>query len=359
MANRQTWLTSLEAHERITVIGSGSWGTTLALVMARKGLPVILWTRDAAEAARINETRQNERFLAGYEFPPNLTATADLEVALARGCRMLVFATPSGEMLANVQLARPLLERLLATSHPPVLLSATKGLEKESLLRMTQVIEQELPQAEAAGLVCALSGPNLAKEVASGKPGATVIAGRNQEVTALAQRLVMTTTFRVYTNTDVIGVELGGALKNIIALGAGLADGLNAGDNSKGAFMTRGMAEIGRLGAAAGADPLTFLGLAGLGDMVATCASQYSRNRFVGQELAKGRKLDEIRAGMQGVAEGVSTTVAARKLAQKYGVEMPITDQLYQLLFEQKDLLTAITDLMMREPTEEMYGFKL
>jgi glycerol-3-phosphate dehydrogenase (NAD(P)+) len=218
-------------------------------------------------------------------------------------------------------------------------------------------LEQELP--EAAGKVCALSGPNLAKEVAAGKPGATVIAGKSEEACQKAQNLITASTFRVYTNHDLIGVELGGALKNIIALGAGISDGLEAGDNAKGAFMTRGMAEIGRLGVAAGADPLTFLGLAGLGDLVATCASPLSRNRYVGQELAKGHTLTEIRAGMSQVAEGVYTTAAARQMALKYGVEMPITEQLYLLLFENKSPLAAITDLMLREPTSEMYGFRI
>lgn len=359
MTDRQMFVTKLADNEWITVIGSGSWGTTLALVMARKGLTVKVCARNAEEATKINASRQNERFLAGYQFPPTLTATADLEAALAPGCRMLVFVTPSGNLLTNLTEIKPLLHSLLNSKQPPVLLSASKGLEMQSLLRMTELIEQELPQARQAGLVCALSGPNLAKEVASGKPGATVIAGRNIEAAEQAQRYVMTPTFRVYTNPDVIGVELGGALKNIIALGAGLADGLQAGDNAKGAFITRGMAEIGRLGVAAGANPLTFLGLAGLGDMVATCASPFSRNRYVGQELAKGRNLEEIRAGMSGVAEGVSTTAAARRLAEKYGVEMPITAQLYRLLFEQKNPLEAIAELMMREPTQEMYGFKI
>ena len=359
MTNRQTWIANLESHERIAVIGTGSWGTTLALVMARKGLNVLLCTRDAAEAELLNSARENVRFLPGHMFPPNLVATADLEAALASGCRMVVLVTPSGAMLANIQKLRPLLEPLLTSATPPVILSASKGLERESLLRMTEVIAQELPQAQELGLICALSGPNLAKEVAEGKPGATVIAGPNEKFTSLAQNYIMTSTFRVYTNVDVVGVELGGALKNIIALGAGLSDGLNAGDNAKGAFMTRGMAEIGRLGVAAGANPLTFLGLAGLGDMVATCASPYSRNRYVGQELAKGRKLEDIRAEMKGIAEGISTTVAARRLAEKYEVEMPITDQLYYLLFEQKNPLLAIKDLMMREPTKEMYGFNI
>lgn len=342
-------------ESRVTILGSGSWGTTLALLCARKGLLTYLWVRKPEDAALLSADKENKRFLPGYTFPDSLKVTASLEEAL-QGASLVIFAAPSGELRHNAQLARPY---LATQAEPPVVLSAAKGLEMETLLRMSEVLEQELPEAAAANQVCALSGPNLSKEVAAGKPGATVIAGKGEAACEKAQNLIMTSTFRVYTNHDVIGVELGGALKNIIALGAGLADGLNAGDNAKGAFMTRGMAEIGRLGVAAGADPLTFLGLAGLGDMVATCASPLSRNRFVGQELAKGRTLAEIRAGMNQVAEGVYTTAAARRMAQKYGVEMPITEQLYLLLFENKNPMVAIADLMMREPTQELYGFRI
>jgi glycerol-3-phosphate dehydrogenase (NAD(P)+) len=344
-----------KSEERVAVLGSGSWGTTLALLCAHKGLATTLWVRTAKEAEQLKNCNENTRFLPGNFFPANLHVTADLEEALEDSL-LIIFAAPSSELRHNAQLVQPIIKKL---SEPPVMLSAAKGLEMETLLRMSEVLEQELPEAATRQRICVLSGPNLAKEVAAGKPGATVIAGKGDEACELAQNLIMTPTFRVYTNHDVIGVELGGALKNIIALGAGLADGLNAGDNAKGAFMTRGIAEIGRLGVAAGADPLTFLGLAGLGDLVATCASPLSRNRFVGQELAKGRTLTEIRAGMNQVAEGVFTTAAARRMAEKYGVEMPITEQLYLLLFENKNPLVAIRDLMMREPTKEMYGFRI
>ncbi|NWJ97442.1 MAG: NAD(P)-dependent glycerol-3-phosphate dehydrogenase [Chloroflexi bacterium] len=340
---------------RIAVLGSGSWGTTLALLTARKGLVTYLWTRTPEEATEFTRDNENRRFLPGYSFPPNLRVTASLEEAL-NDCTLIIFAAPSSDLRYNARLAQPY---LAAQAEPPLVVSAAKGLEMMTLLRMSQVLEEELPEIAAVGNVCALSGPNLSKEVAADKPGATVIAGKSEKACQQAQNLITTTTFRVYTNHDLIGVELGGALKNIIALGAGLSDGLEAGDNAKGAFMTRGIAEIGRLGVAAGADPLTFLGLAGLGDMVATCASPFSRNRYVGQELAKGRKLDEIRASMGQVAEGVYTTAAARQMALKYGVEMPITEQLYLLLFENKDPMIAITDLMMREPTSEMYGFRI
>lgn len=342
--------------QHVAVIGTGSWGTTLGLLVARKGLSVQLWTRTPEEAAALRADGENRRFLPGHPFPPNLQVTADLEEVLSEGCQMIIFGAPSSKLRQSVQQTRPYYDAL---KEKPVALSAAKGLEMDTLLRMSELIEQELPIAAEQGLVCVLSGPNIAKEVADGKPGATVIAGRNEKAAAKAQNLITSNTFRVYTNHDVIGVELGGALKNIIALGAGLCDGLEAGDNAKGAFMTRGMAEIGRLGVAAGADPLTFLGLAGLGDLVATCASPHSRNRFVGQELAKGRSLDDIRAGMSQVAEGVFTTAAARRMAERYNLEMPITEQLYLLLFENKPPMQAIRDLMMREPTHELYGFRI
>ncbi len=349
-------MAELGNSEFVTVIGSGSWGTTLALLVARKGLATVLWVRTPEEAQTLQADGENKRFLPGPKFPPTLRVTADLAEALAPGCAMIILASPSGEMRHNLRLCYPYLEKL---TNLPIMLSAAKGLEKDNLYRMTEIIAQEWPQGEEAGKICALSGPNLSREVADGKPGATVIAGRNPATIEKAQQIITSRTFRVYTNPDVVGVELAGALKNIIALGAGLSDGLEAGDNAKGAFMTRGMAEIGRLGVAAGANPLTFLGLAGLGDMVATCSSRYSRNRHVGEELAKGHSLEEIIQGMSQVAEGVYTTVSARKLAQKYGVEMPITEQLYQVMFEGKSAIAAIADLMLREPTEEMYGFTL
>ncbi len=340
----------------ITIIGTGSWGTTLGLLVARKGLPVKLWTRTPEEAATLKADNENRRFLPGHAFPAAVTVTASLEEALTEGCQMVIFSAPSSKFRASVQQVRPYFEAL---KKKPLALSAAKGLEMDTLLRMTQVLEQELPEAAEQGLICALSGPNISKEVADGQPGATVIAGKNASAIEKAQVLINSPMFRVYTNPDVIGVELSGALKNIIALGAGISDGLGAGDNAKGAFMTRGMAEIGRLGVAAGADPLTFLGLAGLGDLVATCASPYSRNRFLGQELAKGRTLEEIRAGMSQVAEGVFTTAAARRMAERYNLEMPITEQMYQVLFENKPTTRAIYDLMRREPTRELYGFKI
>jgi len=233
-------------------------------------------------------------------------------------------------------------------------LSASKGLEQNTLRRMTEVVAEQLPGVS----VCALSGPNLAREIALGKPATSVVASHDLDAAERARDLLMSDHFRCYTNEDVIGVEMGGALKNIIAIGAGMADGLNAGDNAKAAFLTRGIAEIARLGVAVGADPLTFAGLTGLGDMVATCASRFSRNHFVGEELAKGRSIGDIQTGMNQIAEGILTTRAARELGRRVGVEMPITDQIYSVLFEAKPALEAISALMGREATHELAALR-
>jgi glycerol-3-phosphate dehydrogenase (NAD(P)+) len=235
------------------------------------------------------------------------------------------------------------------------ILSAAKGLEVDTTKRMTQVIYEEIDPAYRHN-ICVLSGPNLSTEIVHGLPATTVIAAQDTAVAKRAQGIMASATFRVYTNNDVIGVELGGALKNIVALAAGLSDGLGYGDNAKAALVSRGLAEISRLGVAMGANPLTFAGLAGLGDLVATCASPLSRNRFVGQELAKGRPLAEITASMINVAEGISTTVAARGMAREYGVDMPITEQVYRVLFEWLDVTKAMATLMGRELKSEMLG---
>ncbi len=217
---------------------------------------------------------------------------------------------------------------------------------------MSQVLEEELPTELHTG-ICALSGPNLAKEVAQGKPASTVVAGKDDRTTACVQAIMMSPTFRVYTSRDIVGVELGGALKNIIALGAGIADGLALGDNGKSALITRGLAEISRLGMAAGADPMTFAGLAGMGDIVATCASTLSRNRYVGEQLARGKTWPEIRRSMQNVAEGVNTTGAALEMAGALGVDLPITQVTYRVLHENLPPQQAITELMGRPPRSE------
>lgn len=333
---------------RIAVVGTGSWGTTLAVMLAKAGHDTTLWARTPQEAETLRSSRENKRFLPDVILPDNLDVTASLEEALD-SCEMLLLVVPAQRMRENVRQVRPFLQR------QTIILSAAKGLELESALRMSEVIAEELP-SEFEERICVLSGPNLSREILEGLPTGTVIASRSESVAEFAQDIVMMPLFRVYTHDDVIGVELGGALKNIIALGAGAAEQLGYGENAKAIFMTRGLAEITRLGVAAGANPLTFAGLAGIGDLVCTCASRDSRNHYVGVELARGRSLEDVEREMTMVAEGVNTTKAAVKLAERYGVEMPITEQIYQVLFEGKDVQQAIRDMMLRGPKREFEG---
>lgn len=332
---------------RVTVVGTGSWGTTLAILSARQGLPTYLLARTEEEASTLQAAGENSRFLPGFPFPPGLTLTTDLGVALD-GCTLLLMVVPSQTMRANIRAVKPYL-----TSDRLIITSASKGLELNTLLRMTEVLREELGE-EWAGRLAALSGPNLSKEIVAGRPATSVVAADDPQVAQSVQEHLTGGRFRVYTNPDLVGVELAGALKNIIALAAGMADGMQAGDSSKAALVTRGLAEIARLGMAAGASLFTFAGLAGLGDMIATCASPLSRNRTLGEELAKGKTLEQMRVIMGGqVAEGVTTTVAARALAARHGIEMPITEQLYQILFEGKAPLDGLNSLLTREPTDE------
>ncbi|HYP20614.1 MAG TPA: NAD(P)H-dependent glycerol-3-phosphate dehydrogenase [Chloroflexia bacterium] len=331
----------------MTVIGTGSWGTTLAILTARQGSTTYLLARTEAEAATFASDGENKRFMAGHPFPPGLTPTADVEEALSH-CDILLMVVPSQTMRTNIANLKPYLK-----NKETIVVSAAKGLELGTLLRMSEVLGQELGEAWA-GRLAAISGPNLAREIVAGRPATSVVAAGAVEVAQRVQEALTGGLFRVYTNPDLIGIELAGSLKNIIAIAAGMADGMEAGDSAKAALITRGLVEIGRLGLAAGATMFTFAGLAGLGDIIATCASPLSRNRFLGQELAKGRTMEEMRATMGGqVAEGVTTTVAARELAARYGIEMPITEQLYQILFEGKAPLAGLYSLLTREPTDE------
>ncbi len=337
-------------EKRIAVVGTGGWGTTLAAMVAGAGRGVFLCARTEEEAVTLRASRENRRFLPGVTLPDDLTITSSLEQALD-SCAMLMMVVPAQTMRENVRLVRP------HVHEDTVVLSAAKGLETETGLRMSQVIAEELGR-EANEAICVLSGPNLSREIASGMASGTVIAAAREEVAEFARDLVMTGRFRVYTHSDVTGVELAGALKNIIALGAGAADELGYGENAKAIFMTRGLAEITRLGVAAGANPLTFSGLAGVGDLMCTCASPHSRNHYVGQELAKGRSLQEVKQSMRTVAEGVNTTKAAMKLASSFHVEMPITEQIFKVLFEGKDIHQAITEMLVRDPKRELEGLE-
>ncbi len=326
--------------DKTVIVGATTWGTTLALVLAGEGRPVTLLARDAAEGRRLESARENARFLPGAPFPPPLRVSADAADALD-GAALTILAVPSDRMRGNV---RRISGHLGADA---VVVSAAKGLELPSALRMSEALAEELPPSLHPG-ICALSGPNLAKEIAQGKPASTVIAGATPEAAERAQTALLSSRFRVYTSSDVTGVELGGALKNIVALGAGICDGLEFGENAKAAFVTRGLAEIARLGEAAGALPLTFAGLAGVGDVIATCASRLSRNRYVGEQLAQGRSWPEIRAAMDNVAEGVNATEAALKIAARLNVEMPIAQTTYRILHEGLSPREAAAELMER-----------
>ncbi len=331
----------------VGVIGSGAWGTTLALLLVNKGIQTTLWEHRPERAIEIQQRRENTMFLPGFRFPDALCVTSDVKEAV-EGKDMLLLVTPSQRMRENVRFLAPYV------SKETIFVSASKGIEISSLKRMTEIICEELPNA--GNRVAALSGPNISREIAEGKPTAAVVAAYDKGVGVRARTLLTTANYRVYTADDVVGVELGGALKNIIAIGAGINDGLDMGDNAKAAFITRGLAELARLGIAAGANPLTFAGLAGIGDLIATCASPLSRNHQLGQRLGAGEKLEHILSSTHTVVEGVYTTKAALKLAERYNVEMPITYQLSLILFEGLDPRKAIPELMMRDPKHELEG---
>ena len=335
---------------KIAIIGTTTWGKTLGVVLAHKGLQVRLWARTEREATELKKAGPNSALLPGVTFPPQLSITSLLGEALAE-VKAVILVVPSQTMRHNIRLVQSYLNGSM------LVVSAAKGLEIGSGKRMSQVIAEEIDPRFWTN-ICVLSGPNLSREIIHGLPAATVVAAENEAVARVAQKLLTSPNFCVYTNTDVIGVELGGALKNIIALGAGMVDGLGYGDNAKAAFITRGLIEIAALGVALGANPLTFAGLAGVGDVIATCASPLSRNHYVGVELTKGRSLREITDSMASVAEGVSTTIAARNLAQHLGLGMPITEKIYQVLFEGADPRQAMVALMEGEAKHELAGQK-
>ena len=327
------------------IVGTTTWGTTLGIVLARKGVPVTILARTQEEADRLNQHRENRRLLPGIWFPDFLRVDSDVEETVD-GADLVVVAVPSEHFRTNIQWIG---EHLAPET---TVVSASKGLEAPDGKRMSQILEEELPPAMHES-ICVLSGPNLAKEIAEEKPSATVVASRNPARAARVQDIMMSHIFRVYTSDDVTGVELGGTLKNIIALGAGISDGMDMGQNSKSTLITRGLAEMTRLGTAAGAQYLTFAGLAGLGDLVATCYSPLSRNRFTGEELARGRTWPEIKAIMVNVVEGVNTTGAALAMAQRLDVEMPIAQVTYRILFEDLPPREAMVELMSRPAQSE------
>jgi len=338
--------------KKIAIIGAGSCGTALAVALAHSREPhrLSLWVHGPDVLESLRAKRENSIYLPGIRIPDPIEVTGEMSEALA-GAEMILGAMPSAHARSVYSAMRPHI--LPPQGRPgPIFVSATKGLEPDSFARMTQVISQVLPQKPAPRLAV-LSGPSFARELARGDPTAVVIASQDPAVAAAVQEEFSGPFLRLYTNDDVTGVELGGALKNIIALGAGIGDGLGMGDNAKSAFITSGLAEITRLGIAAGANPLTLAGLAGLGDLIATCASPLSRNHYVGVQLAQGRSWPEIRESMENVAEGVNTTVAALKLATGLGVEMPIAQATHRVLFDGLSPKEAVAELMGRPPRSE------
>jgi glycerol-3-phosphate dehydrogenase (NAD(P)+) len=326
---------------KVAVLGAGSWGTALAKALADKGIFVELWTRRAELAAEINDARENAHYLPGAKLPGTLVATHDLPRTLA-DATMVLFVAPSHATREVARAAAP------HVPHGVPIVSATKGIENQSLMFMDEVLGEELPAGCREHLTF-LSGPSFARELASRLPTAVVIASRSPEDREKVMHAFHTPYLRTYASDDVIGVECGGALKNVIAIAAGTADGLGFGHNTRAALITRGLAEIAKLSMARGGSALTLAGLAGMGDLVLTCTGELSRNRTVGVELGKGRQLAEILAGLGHVAEGVKTAKSAYDLSRKLDVDMPITSEVYKALYENKPAAQAVVDLMARE----------
>jgi glycerol-3-phosphate dehydrogenase (NAD(P)+) len=335
---------------KVSIIGTTSWGITLGIMLALKGQNVGIWARTEKEALDLKSTAFRSSGFPINDIPSSLSVTSDPGEALADS-RAVILAIPSQTMRSNIRVIKSFLTRSI------VIASAAKGLEIGSNRRMSQVIAEEI-DPKLKHNICVLSGPNLAREILMGLPAATVAAAEDQEIARTMQRLLTTPNLCVFTHSDVAGVELGGAFKNIIALGAGIADGLGYGDNAKAAFMTRGLTEITALGVNLGAHPLTFSGLAGLGDLIATCSSPLSRNHYLGVELTKGRAVQEITSSMDAVAESVTTVKAAWNLSRKMGLEMPITEQLYSVLYEGLNPRTAAANLMQAQVEHELTGRK-
>jgi glycerol-3-phosphate dehydrogenase (NAD(P)+) len=326
----------------VAVIGAGSWGTALALQIGRRGSPVRLWARDAALAATITATRENSRYLPGMRLPDSVLATTDHVEAL-RDASLVIVAVPS-------HFVRAALAPMVAGIAPgAALLSATKGLEPGTALRMSQLLSEQLPEHTVA----ALSGPSFAREVALGKPTALVVASADAGVARGLQERLAAPAFRLYTNRDLVGVEIGGALKNVMAIATGLSDGLGLGENARAALITRGLAEIGRLALALGGQAPTLAGLAGLGDLVLTCTGSESRNHRLGLAVAQGQTLAQAEASTRMVAEGVRTVASARALAGRAGVSMPLCDEVSAVLFEGKHGKDALASLLARGPRPE------
>lgn len=328
---------------KITIVGAGAWGTTLALLLAEKGHKISLWAFEKEVTQQINEYHENKIYLPGVSLPANVEPT-NSEKAI-EGAEIVVWAVPSSHIRGILQRFKPFY------NSNAISVSVIKGFEEKSHKTISQVIREELSTER----IVAVSGPNLSSEIAAGKPAATVAGSKDLNLANTIQSIFNSDKFRVYTHEDITGVEIGGALKNIIALAAGIVDGLELGNNAKAAMMIRGMVEITKLGVALGAKKDTFWGLSGLGDLITTCNSKFSRNHHVGQELSKGKRLKDILSGMKAVAEGVNTTKITMEIAKMQKIEMPITEEVYNVLFLSKKPLDAVNALMQRDPKKENY----
>ncbi len=336
-------MTSKPAIKKITVIGNGGWGTTLAILLHKKGYKVTLWGSNPTYAEFLKEKRENTKFLEGIPIPSGIEITSNISNELT-DAHLIVSATPTPYLRSTL-----LKFKDITTNKIPIV-SVTKGIENDTLMRPSEIITNVLGNRT----ISVLLGPSHAEEVARGLPTTIVASSKDAKLARIVQDVFTTDRFRVYTNPDMIGVELGAAMKNVIAIASGVCDGLKFGDNSKAALITRGLTEISRLGVAMGAQRSTFSGLTGLGDLITTCISPYGRNRWVGEQIGKGRKLQGILEGMEQIAEGVWTTKSVVALSNKLKVEMPITKEIYNILFTDKNPLEAVSTLMMRTPRSEV-----
>lgn len=332
--------------ECIGIIGAGGWGTALACLLANKGYFIDIWTLEDEVAEEINSSRRNTTYLPGARIPEGVKASASIEEVVGKNSNIFL-VVPSRVMRPVVREVQRYLR------DDAYILHGAKGIEEDTLMRMSDVIKSELP-SKFYPRIAVLSGPTHAEEVAQGIPTAAVVASNELSVAHHMQDLLMAPTFRIYTSLDMVGVELGGSLKNVVALAAGLGEGLGFGDNTKAALITRGLAEITRLGMAMDANPLTFAGLSGLGDLIVTCTSKHSRNRWAGMELSKGKSLEDVLSSTKMVIEGIPTAKASYKLAKKHGIEMPITSKVYDVLYNRIQPKEAVLQLMTRDKTHEL-----
>lgn len=332
--------------KNVSIIGAGSFGTALAIVLGHGGFSVTLWAREQSVVDKINTERRNPEYISDVELPETVRAVGSLEKAL-ESAEIVLFATPTHALRTVATNVKPFL------SGKEIIVTVSKGIEKDTLMTPTQILVSVLDGVVLEDQIGVLSGPSHAEEVSAFKPTTVVAAAYSKRVARIIQETFMTPMFRVYLNHDIIGVEIGAALKNIMAIAAGIADGAEMGDNAKAALITRGLHEMKRMGVAMGASQDTFSGLTGIGDLIVTCTSEHSRNRYVGYNIGKGKKLDEIITGMNMVAEGVKTTDSVNQWAEKNNIEMPITKAVHKVLFENMDPKDALYELMTRNPKEE------